>query len=327
MPRHISFEEARRALLTRELLERNRWSDRDVRRALASGTLIRLQRNRYVLDADWTDLWPESRHRLEVAAAFGEMRGGDGAACHESGAVLWGLPLYRHIPSAVHLAIPRGKHVSSRHGLRRHLDELPDDDVTTLHGIPATTLDRTLFDLARTLGFEAAVAAADAGLRQLAYRGRAYDETVAEEWRERMLIRAAQHKGARGIRQAQAVVEFADGRAESPDESVARVLLRNLGFERVRLQVPVRGPEGQTFRVDIEIEDVRSFLEVDGVGKNEDEALRSGRTLEQVLLDEKRREDWIRGRTQQRFVRVEHKHLRSAESLAARLTAFGIRIP
>jgi hypothetical protein len=53
MPRHIGFEDARRAVLTRELLDRNRWVDRDVRRALANGTLIRLHRNCYVLEADW----------------------------------------------------------------------------------------------------------------------------------------------------------------------------------------------------------------------------------------------------------------------------------
>ncbi len=255
------------------------------------------------------------------------MRGGGAVACHESAAVLWDIPLLRHVPGAVHMTIPGEKHVSSRRGLRRHLDGLPEDDVTTRHGIRTTTLDRTLFDLARTLSFEAAVAAVDAGIRQVAFHGRDYREGVAEDWRERMLVRVARHKGVRGIRQARAVVEFADGRAQSPDESLARVHLRTLGFQRLRLQVPVRGPEGQTFRVDIEIEDVRSFLEVDGLGKYEDVALRSGRTLEQVLLDEKRREDWIRGRTQQRFVRAEHSHLRSAASLAARLSAFGIRTP
>lgn len=327
MPRHIGFDDARRAVLTRELLDRNRWGDRDVRRALANGTLIRLHRNCYVLEADWADLWPESRHRVEVAAAFGEMRGGGGVACRESSAVLWELPLHRHVPRAVHVTLPGGKHVSSRTGLRRHLEALPADDVTERHGIRTTTLDRTVFDLARSVGLETAVAAADAALRQVAFRDRAYDEDAAEDWRERMRVRVARAKGKRGVRQAATVVEMADGRAESPAESVARVLLHGLGFERVRLQVPVAGPEGQDYRVDAEIEEARTFLEVDGMGKYEDEALRSGRTLQQVLLDEKRREDWIRGTTQQRFVRVEDKHLRTAQSLAERLTAFGIRLP
>ena len=327
MPHHIGFEGARRAVMTRQTLERNRWSDRDVRRALASGGLIRLQRNRYVLAADWNDLWPESRHRIHVAAVFGEMRGGDGVACRESAAVLWDLPLLRHVPDAVHLVIPGQKNVPSRSGLRRHLDALPDRDVTMRHGIRVTTLDRTLFDLARSLPFEAAVAACDAGLRQIAFRDRVYEEAAAGLWRERMSVIVKHAKGVRGVRQAAAVIEFADGRAESPDESLARTHLRTLGFQRLGLQVPVSGPAGQRWRIDVEIEDVQSFLEVDGIGKYEDEALRSGRTLDQVLLDEKRREDWIRGLTQQRFVRVEHKHLRTAETLAERLAAFGVRIP
>jgi hypothetical protein len=46
-----------------------------------------------------------------------------------------------------------------------------------------------------------------------------------------------------------------------------------------------------------------------------------------VLLDEKRREDWIRGVTQKRFVRVEDPHIVTTEALAARLAGFGIRLP
>jgi len=325
--RHITHDQARRAVLTREMLGRDRWTDRDIARALGEGSLRRLQRNRYVLDADWADLWPESRHRLEVAAVVGEMRGGGAVVSHESAAVLWDLPLYRHVPSAVHATVPDSRHVHSRPGLRRHADELPAEDVTTHFGVPCTTLDRTVFDVIRSVGFEAAVAVADAALRKVAYAGREYDEQAAEGWREGMTERAASAVGARGVRQALEVIEFCDGRAESPTESVGRVQLTRLGFRRLRLQVPVAGPRGVVYRVDIEIEEAQTFLELDGMGKYRDEALRSGRTLEQVLLDEKRREDWIRGTTQRRFVRAEDEHVATAKRLGARLAAFGIRLP
>lgn len=327
MPHHITLDDARRVVLTREALERNHWRERDIARAVADGTLRRLQRNRYVLDADWHDLWSESRHRIETAAAFGEMRDGDAAASYDSAGVVWGFAMYRHVPIEVHVTIPDGRHVPSRVGLRRHADALPEEDVTTHLGIRCTTLDRTAFDLARTLSFEAAVVVADAALRRAALVDRTYDLDKAEEWRERMLERAARASGKRGVRQAIEVIRLADGRAESPTESVARVQLLRLGFQRLRLQVPVAGPGGTEFRVDIGIEDVGAFLEIDGMGKYQDEALRSGRTLEQVLLDEKRREDWIRGTTQRRFVRAEEKHVGTPDLLGRRLAALGIRLP
>ncbi|MCP2636378.1 hypothetical protein K0817_007320 [Microbacterium sp. HD4P20] len=327
MPHHITIDQAERVVLTRESLQRSRWKDRQIARALTDSTLRRLQRNRYVLGAEWNDLWPESRHLLEVVAAFGEMRDGDAVASHDSGAAVWALPLYRHVPSEVHVTIPGGRHVPSRLGLRRHTDSLPNEDVTTVDGYRVTTLERTAFDLARTVSFEAAVAAADAALRRFAFVNGIYDVDAAQQWRDRMLARAARAVGARGVRQAVEVIGIADGRAESPAESVGRAQLIRLGFQRIGLQVVVRGPDGKRWWIDIEIEDAKTFLEVDGASKYKDEALRSGRSLDDVILEEKRREDWIRGTTQHRFVRADDKHVATPEALAARLAAFGIRIP
>jgi len=55
--------------------------------------------------------------------------------------------------------------------------------------------------------------------------------------------------------------------------------------------------------------------------------MRDGLSLEAVLLEEKKREDWIRGRTQRRFARWGNEHVGTPELLAARLAAFGIRPP
>ena len=75
-----------------------------------------------------------------------------------------------------------------------------------------------------------------------------------------------------------------------------------------QLQVPVAGPTGQTYFVDFGLAEVRAFGEFDGKDKYLDVALRRGAPLEQVLLEEKRREDWIRGTTQWRFARWEDEH-------------------
>ena len=327
MTRHISFTDAAAAVRSRGQLRSHGMSERDIARAVERGELRKLQRNRFVAVASWDDLWPESRHLVELSAVAAEMRAGGGVASYESAGALRRLPLYRHTPAAVHLTIPEGRGMSSRPGLRRHRDRLPESDIDNVCGIRCTSLDRTTFDLVRTLSPEAAIAVADAALRQIAMTPDGYDEIAAEQWRERMLERCRRARGARGIRQAEQAIRFADGRSESPGESVGRLQLSRLGFRRLRLQVPVPGPRGKDYSVDIEIEDVRTFFEFDGHGKYLDEAMRSGRTLEQVLLDEKRREDWIRGTTQKRLVRAESDHIVTSTALAKRLAAFGVRPP
>lgn len=327
MRHHISLEQARGLVVSRASLRRDRWTDRQIAAGVGDGALQRLQRGRYVRSAEWNALWPESRHLLEVTAAFAEMNGGGAVASHESAAVIWGLPLYRHEPAAVHVTIPDGKHVTSRAGLRRHHDALPDADVAFRGDFRVTGLDRTVLDLARTVPFETAVAAADAALRVVASAARKYDLAAAAEWRERMRRRVTGSRGARGVRQAAEVIEFADGRSESPSESVARVQAARLGFTRIGLQIPVPSPHGTLWWVDLELEEVGAFLEIDGIGKYDDAALRSGRTLQEVLLAEKRREDWIRGTTRKHLVRAEPQHVRTPEALAERLASFGIRLP
>ena len=327
VPRHLTFDEALAAVRTREQLRASGMTARAIGDAVMRGELRRLQRNRYVGVKLWNDLWPESRHLVEVCAAVAEMRDGDGVVSHDSAGVLAGFPLYRHTPSAVHLLTPEGRRGSSRTGLQHHADLLPAGDITVINGIRCTTLDRTVFDVVRTLSMEAAVAVADVALRREAMRGSEYDERAAEGWRERMLQRCEAARGGRGVRQAEAAIRFADGRSESPGEAVSRLQLNRLGFRELRIQVPVPGPDGRTFRVDIGLEEVRSFYEFDGMGKYEELAIASGKTVKEVLLDEKRREDWIRGTTQRRLVRAEAPHILTPDALGRRLAAFGITPP
>jgi Transcriptional regulator, AbiEi antitoxin len=66
---------------------------------------------------------------------------------HRSAASLWRLaPLDR---GPVDVTSPRS--ARSRGLIRRHIGHLPDDEVTTLDGIPVTTASRTLLDLATVL--------------------------------------------------------------------------------------------------------------------------------------------------------------------------------
>ncbi|MFJ6654238.1 hypothetical protein ACIQLJ_15720 [Microbacterium sp. NPDC091313] len=277
--------------------------------------------------AAWEELWPESRHLLHVVAVMRDCASDDVAASHHSAAALHALPLYRSSPRRAQVTTPRSSRISSGDDVFRHVHRLPDEDVTMIGGVRCTTLARTVFDLARVLTAEAALAAADAAMRRVALSGQTYDQPAADRWRGEMAERVLRASGARGIRQARWITELMDGRAHLPGESVSRLHLVRLGFHALPLQVPVRAPGGGWYFVDIGLEEARAWGEFDGTQKYLDEAMRSGRSLEAVLLAEKQREDWIRGTTGRAVVRWDDTHIVSASALGARLASFGIHPP
>ena len=131
---------------------------------------------------------------------------------------------------------------------------LPREHVGALADLPSTTAARTVVDLARVLEFKAGVVAADSALhRKLATKA----EMLA-------VIEALPRR--RGISRARAVLEFADERAESPLESLARVLFTALGLPPPDLQVWVGGPQ-PAGRVDFFWKEYRTVAEVDGALK------------------------------------------------------------
>lgn len=252
---------------------------------------------------------------------------GSATMSHSSSAVLWRLPLWEMRLVRVHMTTAAPHRISSSPDVRRHVAPLPPDDVVIVDGIRCTSLERTVFDLIRVLPLEAAVAVADAAERQMGERGWEWDLDAVASWRRRLASRIAAAPGARGIRQARWVSEFTDGHAQSPGESVSRLQLHRLGFDAPELQVPVAAPDGASYFVDFGLRRIRVFGEFDGKGKYLDAALREGKSVEQILLEEKRREDWIRGTTQWRLARWETPHIKTAKALGMRLAAFGIPAP
>lgn len=320
-------DDSRLPLFTRHELISRDVSDAELARSAGGGRWLRLQSGVYVDRAAYLGLRPADRHRMLILAAMARTRDGSAVVSHVSASVVHGLPHYRFVDRPIEVTVAARVGATSRPGLRRHLDLLDRRDVTIVDGIACTTLDRTVFDVARTMPLEMSVTCADAALRRESMAGRRFDAGAQESWRERLRERAARSPGARGIRRARWVIEFADGRAELPGESVSRLQFFRLGFRDFDLQVPVSGPKGTGYWVDIGLPEVRTFWEFDGEGKYRDPSMRGGRSLESVLIDEKRREDWIRGRTQWRVCRGGFRDVATPETLAERLEAFGVPIP
>lgn len=147
---------------------------------------------------------------------------------------------------------------------------------------------------------------------------------LAAAWHERMAAKA-EAVSVRGIRQARDLLAFADGRAQLPGESVSRLHLRRLGFSDVDLQARVRGPGGEEYWMDFAFLRERVFGEFDGKAKYLDSDLNGARSVETVVLDEKKREDAVRGVTRWGVVRWGSEHILTANDLGLRLAAFGIR--
>ncbi len=121
-----------------------------------------------------------------------------------------------------------------------------------------TTAARTVVDLARELDFRAGVVAADSALHR---------KLTAKEELRAVLATCSQW---RGIQRAREVVEFADPRAESPLESIARVVFRDCGLPPPDLQVWLGGVAEPIGRVDFYWTKYRTIAEVDGDMKYKD---------------------------------------------------------
>ena len=289
------------------------------------GDLHRVHRGTYVDGEVWSDLWPEGRQLLRLLAVRRASPGDGPVFSHVSAAALWGLPLVGRFSDDVHTLIRGRRHTRTEAGVVHHATSVEATDVVERDGVRCTSLTRTVFDLARTLDPEAAVAIGDAALRLVSVQEHDVDDEAAAAWREGIDRLCA--PGLRGVRRARWVSEFADGRAQLPGESVSRLQLYRLGFRDVELQVPITGADGARYFADFGFRRSRAFGEFDGEAKYLEPALRAALTTVDAVLAEKRREDDIRGVSGWRVVRWGAAHIRTANDLGARLAAFGIRPP
>lgn len=323
--RDLDIPTARAMLRTRDELLRDGWNDRSIAADVDAGAIFRIRRGWFVRGERWAELWPQARHLVHVVAAHADARG-DQVFALISAAALHGLPLYRARAERVHTVHPDAARRSVG-GMIRHRGELEASDVAEVDGILCTSLERTVFDLARVASAEVAIVCADAALGRIGGDPRAYDEDAGRAWIEAIEARVERAAGARGVRQARVLLPIADGRSQQPLEAVTKLQLRRLGFRQPSLQVEVPAPGSGSFWMDIEIDEAGAFFECDGETKYLDEALRAGKTIEEVVLAEKRREDWVRGVTDRRVLRGGSADAATPQALAARLAAFGVELP
>lgn len=108
-----------------------------------------------------------------------------------------------------------------------HTDALAACEIQHVNGIPVTTPARTAFDIGRRLDLVAGVARVDAVLNAADVKVRDIEAV------------AAAHPGVRGLAQLSRTLDLVDAGAESPYESLTRMLFVRAGFPRPETQIPV----------------------------------------------------------------------------------------
>ena len=244
-------------------------------RLVATGDLFRARSGCFVDGRLLNGASPETQHALTARAVSRGYRQPH-AISHVSALVVLGLPLLNITADVVHLTLTGPGLPRTLRGLRVH-PELPDSVARQRGGDRVVHPAMAIVQSAALAGITAGVAAADAAL----YTGQVTKDDLE------IALRMARLGPGRA--DARAAVDLADGLAESPGESWARVLFVSLGLPKVEPQVVIRDRRGRFVgRVDFLFRAQRTIVEFDGLVKY------AGADGRQALIDEKRREDALR---------------------------------
>jgi very-short-patch-repair endonuclease len=216
-------------------------------RQLQHPEVERLSRDTYLPRALSGDLRQRSAAVLLTAPAGAVLS-------HATAASLWGIaiPLQPIDDRRVDLIVPAGSRAESRVDRRVHRMPVESDEITRHEHFAVTVRERTWRDLAARLRPPALLAVADQLL--------AHGCTVGGL--QRQLDR---RPSGRGSARARAVLPVADGRAESPMESVLRWLLHAAGLPTPDLQFAVHSAGGVFVgRADLAWPDRQVLVEFDG---------------------------------------------------------------
>jgi very-short-patch-repair endonuclease len=264
------------AVTAAELLARGASRDQ-LRRWAHAGRITSVAHGVYV-PTEWLESLADNPRRLHAVALGALIRRNPGlVVSHESAAYLHGVDLLPPAGTAVPpLTLTRRAKEPGRaqvQGALVRAATLPDDHVTSAFGVPVTTVARTIMDIARASGFMEGVVAADSAL---------HSHVVVKVEFAVILEKCGQWPG---VVRARRVLGFADGRAESALESVARVRFAEFGIPPPNLQVNIQGKQGFIGRVDFCWHEYRTIAEADGAMKYDSQGRERARA--QLARDEK----------------------------------------
>lgn len=255
--------------------------DRQIRDAIRQKLIVRLRPGTYAPHGH-LDLTPEERHRLLAFAVQDKLPSGI-VLTHQSAAVIHTGVSYGLDLDTVHVTRPDHRTARTEARVVHHGGRLPDEDVVEVDGHLVVVPARAALETA-------VVAGTEAGLVQTSFVLRS--GVSPEELHER-LDQMARWPGVSKVRLA---VVWASPDCESVGEARSIYMFRMGGLPVPRMQVEFFDATGTSVgRVDFAWEDFWHVGEFDGLNKYGRLNPYGGTNLGQAVVEEKRREDRLRG--------------------------------
>lgn len=282
-------------LILAESLRASGLSTRAVRALLERGELVRIRRGIYALGDTWRCAPGDDRYRLFVRATVLAAEQ-PLLLSHHSAAALHNLPIIGPWPKFVHAINNDTAGGSSARFTTSHRSVVEPEPVS-VNGCLATSLTRTLIDVAASSSFLVSVTMMDHALRveqeradREQRRGVVGAPALSKSDLYAELATVHPHTGGAKVRRA---IEFANPLSANPGESLSRVRIAELGFEVPELQVCFI-VKGREFWVDFYWRSVGKMGEFDGELKYTRGEILGGRDAADVVIAEKNRENLLR---------------------------------
>ncbi|MEV6648362.1 DUF559 domain-containing protein [Amycolatopsis sp. NPDC051371] len=228
---------------------------RAVLERLATGVLAQPWRGVVIHAADALNLATRAQAALIAVGPPAALSGATSLALHGISAIN---------DTVVHVTVPYARRVESRLGLVIHRAEFTEFDVVELDGLKVFSLDLALADFLCDGDKRMAFAALEQAMRGLSTD---HCQRLRDNVRDRVLDR----RSKRGIHRAQMLLALATGKAESPPESILRLVVVEAGFPVPEAQFEITDINGRKLYVlDIAWPEPRIALEYDGFAAHEE---------------------------------------------------------
>lgn len=294
-------------LLRSELLAGG-MDDNAIRRAVRRGDLVRVRHGSYATEPGWSTATPVRQHLLLARSVLARspIRL---ALSHQTAVVAHGGPDYGLDLTDVHVARLDRRSGRREAGVAQHRGVLTEADVVSRHGLACTSPLRSALEVMTTHSSEVGL-------------------VVANDFIHRGLVTADALRAAAAVQgidrwpgslAARAALALSGPGCESVGESRLVHLIHVWGLPAPVRQYVVRDRDGRIVaRLDLAWPELGVWVEFDGRGKYL-AATRPGRSVADVVLEEKAREDLVRELKDWRCVRVVWPDLYRPETTAVRL--------
>ncbi len=228
---------------------------RAVRQALASGLLAQPWRGVVVPAADSLKLATRAEAALLLAGQPAVLSGATSLALHGISAAE---------TADIHLTVPYERRVRSKPGLIVHQSDYRQYDVLEIDGLPTFSVDLALADFLCRGDKRTAFASVEEAMRGL-------PPDHLQKLRDNVRDRIADRSSRKGIHRALSMLALADGRAESPPESMLKLIVVEAGLPVPETQYVINDIDGRLLYVlDMAWPVRRVALEYDGFAAHEE---------------------------------------------------------